>query len=319
MTWRGVRARGLAAGCMAAIGAALLMCAGCVRQPEVEEPTRLDAFGELNGGPVPHERRTFESISRGAVYAGLPIALVPVSHYDVLANEGYTIGYSERRRNALWAAYELFPLEEPARRTTPHAFTPDVRTTARVEESCYAASGYARGRHAPTYAIGARYGASAQQATLLMSNVSPRLPKLERQTWRALERLESDEFAQRFDHVWVLTGPIFEAEEVPEMLACGVEVPNGFYKIIVAERDGMPIVLPVITTQEDHGKERLRNFTTTVDRIERLTGLDFFPELPVAMETAVESSSDYDPVWDVDRMLTPPESSAEPRVIIERR
>jgi endonuclease G len=290
----------------------VLACAGCAREPRVHNATEIAGEEDENdvAPRVAPERRSLDAISRGSVYAGMPTARGAWSRYEVLANEGYTVGYSERRKSPLWAAYQLFRIDQPAHRATPHAFTPDDRTQARVDEACYAHSGYARGRQAPSYGIGTRYGEAAQRATLFMSNVSPRLPKLERQTWRALERLEADELAQQLGRVWVITGPIFREGERQSPLPCGVEIPNAFYKIIVAEVDGTPIALPVIMTQEDNGRERLRNFTTTIDQIEELTGLDFFPELPVEVETAIESTLDFDPHWDVDRMLTPP---GEPR------
>ena len=289
------------------IAAALVVVvSGCVREPAVEQPTDIVDEDDGNGAAMPApERRSLDAISRGAVYAGMPTARAPWSRYQVLANEGYTIGYSERRKNPLWAAYQLYRVDHPALRTMELAFTVDDRTHARVDEGCYARSGYARGRQAPSYGIGSRYGDTAQRATLLMSNVSPRLPRLERETWRALERLEADEFAQQLGRVWVITGPIFREALKETPLPCGVEIPNAFYKIIVAEVDGAPIVLPVIMTQEDNGKERLRNFTTTIDQIEELTGLDFFPELPVEIETAIESTLDFDARWDVDRMIAP--------------
>ncbi len=280
----------------------VVVCAGgCVRAPEVERTAGVESAADA--AVARPRRRSLDAISRGAAYAGIPLATSAASRFEVLANEGYTVGYSEERRSPLWAAYQLFRVDEPARHRTPHAFIPDARTAGRIEETCYADSGYARGRLAPSYAIGTRYGAQAQRGTLLMSNVSPRVPKLDRETWRALERVEADDYAQAFGRIWVITGPIFD--DVPETLPCGVAIPNSFYRIIVAERDSAPIALPVIMTQEDDGRERLRNFTTTIDQIESLTGLDFFPELPREVETALESSTFLDTAWDVDRMLEP--------------
>jgi endonuclease G len=290
-----------------ALGGAVLLtvAAACAREPEVDTPRGLIVPEREPISAERPPRRALDAITRGSVWAGMPVPLFTTSRYDVLANEGYTVGYSETKRNPLWAAYELFRVDEPSRQTTPHQFAADTRTAARVDESCFAGTGYARGRQAPSYGIGTRYGAAAQSATLLMSNVSPRYTRLERETWRALERLEANEYAQQLGRIWVVTGPIFDQKL--ETLSCGIEVPDAFYKIIVAEPDpgATPILLPVIMTQEDNGKERLRNFTTTIDQIEMLAGLDFFPELPEEVETAVESTLDFDSRWDVDRMLTP--------------
>jgi endonuclease G len=37
----------------------------------------------------------------------------------------------------------------------------------------------------------------------------------------------------------------------------------------------------------------LYNFVVSVDSIERLTGIDFFPELDDEIETKIEASNDY--------------------------
>jgi len=89
--------------------------------------------------------------------------------------------------------------------------------------------------------------------------------------------------------VWVVCGPIFDSDI--EKLASGVEIPDAYYKIIVDEKNGkvraLAFIMPQgVTTDE---KNNLGKFLTSVDEIERQTGLDFLHELPDDVENRVEA------------------------------
>jgi endonuclease G len=187
-------------------------------------------------------------------------------------------------------------------------FHVDRRTASRVSPECYTHSGYDRGHDAPNDAIAERYGADAQRATFLMSNVSPQRCGLNREPWQALEKLVSEEYARR--PVLVISGPIFDA--APERIGCDVEVPAAFYKVVV--RPGRrPSVLAVVMHQDDTGRDRrLREFTTTVDHIEELTGLDVLAELPDRVEDRIEAAGP-DSSWELDTVLRPTSNCPDER------
>ena len=66
-----------------------------------------------------------------------------------------------------------------------------------------------------------------------------------------------------------------------------------------------PRVLPVVMVQEDTGFQHgPRDFVTTVDCIEFLTGLDLFAAPPDAVEDEVEALSPNED-WDLDMVLNP--------------
>src|SRR5439155_25109146 len=131
--------------------------------------------------------------------------------FEVLANEDFTVGYSETRKDPLWVAYHLFRVNNPQRDARP-SFHTDTRTQARVATRCYVNSGFDRGHNAPNYAIDTRYGADAQNDTFLMSNISPQAPCLNEETWEAFEKVEANDYANAFGNIWTITGPIFDAQ-----------------------------------------------------------------------------------------------------------
>ena len=231
--------------------------------------------------------------NRGHVYAGLPRSTQPVT---VLENTGFIVGYSDARRNPLWVSYRVFKIASVTTHKRPGRFQVDDRTQARVKHDDYTHSGYDRGHMAPNYAIVTRYGRQAQLKTFLMSNISPQKPSLNRYIWKDLEMLVAKRYASSLEEVWVICGPIFDDDI--EKLASGVEVPDAYYKIIVDEKDGKVRVLAFIMSQGVGTGERnnLAKFLTSVDEIERQTGLDFLHELSDDVEDAVEAEK-AEPMW----------------------
>lgn len=90
----------------------------------------------------------------------------------------------------------------------------------------------------------------------------------------------------RFGEVWVLAGPVFGSK--PDKLARRVAVPEACYMIIVDESDGR-IRTTAYLFPQDPVSVRLDTYLTTIDEIERRTGLDFLAELPDDAENALES------------------------------
>ena len=140
---------------------------------------------------------------------------------------------------------------------------------------------------APNYAIGSRYGETAQRETFLMSNIVPQMPTLNRTVWRLLEERVAKEYAMNFEEVWIITGPVYD--EHKESLKSGVEIPDAFFKIIVDEVSGKPRVLAFVIGQDVTGSDRFSQFLTSVDEVEKQTGLDFLAELEDGLEDQIEA------------------------------
>lgn len=121
-----------------------------------------------------------------------------------------------------------------------------------------------------------------------MSNICPQKGRLNQGAWRLLEERIAKDYAAKLEEVWVVTGPIFDADRrwLPHT---AIEIPDAFYKIVLDEENGAPRVLAFILDQRDTAKD-FERYLTTVDTIELRTGLDFFSELPDDREAALESS-----------------------------
>jgi endonuclease G, mitochondrial len=232
-------------------------------------------------------RSTTTTGDRTQIYGGAPRTLSSTGGtIRVLANTGYTVGYSDSLGDPLWAAYQVRDMDVHEAPPRPEEFHVDTRTVARIESEIYNRSGYDRGHMAPNYAIATHYGREAQEETFQMSNVCPQKHGLNAGLWKALEQRIATNYPGRFGEVWVLAGPVFG--ERPARLKRKVAIPEAFYMIIVDESDGRvraeSFVLPQnpVSTQLD-------SYLVSIDEVERRTGLDFFNELPAETQSVLEA------------------------------
>lgn len=216
------------------------------------------------------------------------------SWFRVLRNDGFILGYSDLRGNPLWVMYRLHPIPDDAPKLTrPSHFNPDWRAFNLIDHDSYTGSGYDRGHMAPNYAISRLYGAQAQSDSFLMTNITPQKANLNQKLWQRLEGAEIDSFARQFGQVWVITGPVFDADIQRLSSFWYVEIPDAFYKIYAAESaSGKLTAIAFLVPQSVTGKEPPDSFLTDIDTIEAKTGLDFFPTLDDNTESQLESSRD---------------------------
>lgn len=230
-------------------------------------------------------------------YMGVPKAegWSPGTWTRVFRNDGFMVGYSDLRGNPLWVIYKLTPIPDDARRyRRPERFSTDWRSLMRVDQDDYTDSGYDRGHLAPNYAISRIYGKDAQLDSFLMTNITPQKPNLNQKLWQRLEEAEADLFAPQFGTVWVVTGPIFGQKTRRLRSSSRVEIPEAFYKIYIvpAHTSHGAQMLAFVIPQNVRGNEPLERFITEVDRVEALTGLDFFYDLEDPVENRLEAGID---------------------------
>ncbi|MGH8530227.1 MAG: DNA/RNA non-specific endonuclease [Nevskiales bacterium] len=236
------------------------------------------------------------------VWGGLPKANArELTH--VLRNPGFTVGYSELRRNPLWVAYRVRAVRKKNRMPRPRGFNQDWRTLWWLRPSGFREYGYDRGHLAPNYAIGQLYGREAQYATFRLSNISPQSPELNRELWQRLEEIEVDDFAPRLGELQVIAGPVFWKPR--ELLPGGVEIPDAFYKILVDYDAKTPQALAFVMPQRVNGGEPLDRFVVSVGEVERVTGLDFFSRLSDAQESQLERAR-LDSHWRLTQVARKP-------------
>lgn len=213
--------------------------------------------------------------------------------HEIITHSGYTLCYREEYEQPEWVAYELDTekLVKAAERQNNFRSDPAVSTDSATPDD-YRKSGYDRGHLAP--AADMAYDEKIMSESFFMSNMSPQLPAFNRGIWKYLEE-EVRRFAERFDKIYIVTGPVLEKDEYPVIGSNNVAIPEYYYKVIYAPagKDGKPEMIAFILPNEKSG-ESFWNYATTVDEVEQRTGIDFFHILDDTIENAMEAECNTD-------------------------
>ena len=219
---------------------------------------------------------------------------------QVVRHRYYTLSYDEEAEQAEWVAYELTRdrlNRNYVERTNNFREDPDVPTgTAQWDD--YLHSGYDRGHLVPAGDMG--FAKSAMSETFFMSNISPQVRNFNGGAWRELEENVRD-WARENKKLYVISGPDLNQRPLGEIGRKNkVIVPAAYFKVLLdlTEPDYKAIAFYLPNERID---EPLYEYAYSVDRIEEITGYDFFSELlEDELEEQLESRFEPDD-WGFDR------------------
>ena len=230
-----------------------------------------------------------EAPAGSVTFAGAPVRTGAPAPADikVLDRGEFLIGWSDTLRHPVWCAYHVVRDAKHENSKRP-GFTKDKFVPAAPSPDDYKKSGYDRGHMVPNYAIVTRYGEDAQKRTFRMSNIAPQSPALNRGVWRDVEHRIADLWTARYGEIWVIVGCI--SPRVSWTLrGTTINVPESYYQIIVAQ-EGMDVrALAVLFDQSVGWKDWAARHIVTIDELEKLSGLDFLPELPSFIQEPLEA------------------------------
>lgn len=208
---------------------------------------------------------------------------------QIVHHQNYSLSYSESHEQAEWVAYELKMSHlSSTNHKRPYFEIDEAVKTGAAHWRNYKKSGYDRGHLCP--AGDRRFSKTAHDETFLTSNISPQKHDFNSGIWNRLEQ-KVRYWAKKYDGVFVVTGGILK-NNLKTIGEEKVSVPNQFYKIVLDNTDGKPKVLAFLMHHKDSDLP-LYEFVVPVDKIEKLTGIDFFPELNDAIENKIEASNSY--------------------------
>jgi len=138
------------------------------------------------------------------------------------------------------------------------------------------------------------FSPTSMEESFLMSNISPQAPDFNRGIWKELET-EVRKWAKKEHKIYVVTGPVFK-DNKGTIGADQVLVPGYFFKIIY-EETGEPKMIAFVFPNRKSDRP-LTDFAVPVDEAEKLTGFDFFSQLPDELENKLESRVDFSEWFD---------------------
>jgi endonuclease G, mitochondrial len=211
-----------------------------------------------------------------------------INGHQTLTYTQFTISYNEEHEQADWVAYELTDDEATKHGDRCNCFKKDNNvTTGSATKADYRSTGFDRGHLCP--AADNNMSEQANEESFLMSNMSPQIPGFNRGIWKKLES-QVRNWAIDNSIIYVVTGPIFK-ENIGSLGVNKVTIPGFYYKVIL-DYHGPEIKAIGLILRHQSSKESLESFAVTVDRVEVLTGIDFFADLPDNIEEELESNID---------------------------
>lgn len=208
---------------------------------------------------------------------------------QIVHHENYSLSYSEAHEQAEWVAYELKKSHlSNTNFKRPYFEIDKAVKTGAAHWRNYKQSGYDRGHLCP--AGDRRFSKVAHDETFLTSNISPQNHEFNSGIWNTLEQ-KVRYWARKYDGVFVVTGGVLEGQ----METIGkeqVSVPNRFYKVLIDSNNGETKMIAFLLDHKDSNRP-LYEFVVSVDTVEELTGIDFFPELDDSIENKLEASKSY--------------------------
>ncbi|MBP3775037.1 MAG: DNA/RNA non-specific endonuclease [Bacteroidaceae bacterium] len=210
---------------------------------------------------------------------------------QLLVRKAYITSYNPHTLQPNWVAWHL---------TADHAFgdlprSGDFRedeevSFPRAALADYRGSGYTRGHMCP--AGDNKWDAEAMSQTFLLTNMCPQTNRSNSGSWGAIEQACRN-WAKKFGSVYIVCGPLFADGEEHEYIGGNkIPVPEQFFKVVLCLQEDDPKAIGFVCRNHEQGKVRMEQYVTTVDEVERLTGMDFFSVLPDELEQKVEAQAD---------------------------
>lgn len=217
-------------------------------------------------------------------------ARMPGVPEQLLAHTGYTLSFNRIHNQPNWVAWELTARETEGSTIRAREFRPDplVALPHRVTTDDYKGSGYDRGHMVP--AADMKWSARAMADCFYMSNICPQHPVLNGGAWAALEKA-CRRWTKQEGRVYIVCGPVFKGgrhKQIGRKLR--ITVPDGFFKVVLSVRKGHEKAIGFYY-RNNGSKQPMPDAVLTVDEVEVLTGINFFPALPNALERKVESQA----------------------------
>lgn len=208
----------------------------------------------------------------------------------VINHNYYSLSYSEPHEQAEWVAYELKKEHVVSANFDRPYFEIDAQVkTGAAHWRNYKNSGYDRGHLCP--AGDRRFTKEAYEETFLTSNITPQMHDFNSGVWNRLEQ-QSRRWAKEYDGIFIITGGVLTSS-MAHIGSEQVTVPYAFYKIVFDRRGDTDTALAFLIPHEESDKN-LEQFATSIDVIEKQTGIDFFPQLDDPVENQLEAAIPID-------------------------
>jgi endonuclease G, mitochondrial len=221
-------------------------------------------------------------------FASTAQELLPTSTtHQIVRHNYFILSYSEPNEQAEWVYYELTPALIWGKQSRTDDYRPDsLVSTMSAQLDDYRGSGYDRGHLCPAGDMKLNY--TSMTETFYLSNCSPQDRDFNAGIWNELEE-RVRRWALSSGRMYVVTAGVLISNKGKIGLD-GVSIPKYFYKIIYDPKGQGKMIAFLIPNEKS--TKPLQSYVVSVDSVESLTGIDFFPELPDTLENLLERTKD---------------------------
>lgn len=202
----------------------------------------------------------------------------------IIKHTAYSLSWNSASRQAEWIAYQLTADRTKGTVKRTNKFLVDSAVSNGTAQNIdYQHSGYDRGHLVP--AADMAWSDKTMKESFYYSNISPQVPAFNRGIWKKLEE-KVREWAVENRSLYIVTGPVLKSTS-HTIGPNKIPVPKYFYKVIVdnelPEIKGIAFILP-----NEASSKPLQYYAVSIDSVENLTGINFFPQLFPLQEKLIE-------------------------------
>lgn len=135
-----------------------------------------------------------------------------------------------------------------------------------------------------------KWSKAAMNQSFLLTNMCPQTEKSNAISWNILEN-KCRSWARRYGDIYIVAGPIFYDNQIRTIGKNKIRIPDAFFKVVL-RMDENNIQTIGFIYPNDNGEYSMRHTACSVDEIENITHIDFFPGLSDDMEDVIESTYD---------------------------
>lgn len=224
----------------------------------------------------------------------LDMAKVPEGVKEqIVEYEGFRVSFNKDNKTPNWVAWELLGSETDGPEGRSDNFWQDMRVEGCPGSWDYKNSGYDRGHLCP--AADQKWSRKAMEDCFSLANMAPQDHALNSGAWATLEKKER-QWAQRDSAIVIIAGPIYDKKDKKRIGDAKVRVPGAFFKVIIApylpEPRGIGFIYPNMSAPGN-----MKDYAMPIDEVEKITGIDFFYNLPDDIENKIEATTSFKD-WD---------------------
>lgn len=212
----------------------------------------------------------------------------PVKGELFVRHDSYLLSFNTEKLTPNYVAWCLTPdrVRGHQKRSDFFDVDPLIPSRYRVTHGDYSGSRLDRGHMCP--AADNRHSKTAMTECFYMSNMCPQDHWLNVGAWNELE-IQCRSWTKNYKKIYIVTGPIYDSANPRRIGKNGhrIAVPDRFFKAVLM-MGRVPKAIGFIYPNKNVMGD-MRDYAVSVNQIEKITGIDFFPSLDDKIENKIEA------------------------------